>query len=340
MQGRAILLNDRTKQEYCLAVYIFCSDPWEDLLLNCVKPLAQQILNDKLANNYFFIRYWENGPHIRLRFFGDEQTLNNKVKPLLTEKLQAYLQANPTKREDPPGIETLPEKDRWFPNNTIQFIAYEPETDRYGGPKAIGPSELHFQDSSIAILELLEPVGEWSYERALGSAIQLHLSFAHATGMELKEAQEFFSFIFAGWLPRAYTNYGTEAKEILEERQEITLKAFKENFEAQQEFLIDYHTMLWDAFNEGEEFEEEWLNHWKIKITELSQFLQDLQGKGELQLSPDTHHLTSFETPYEKQQLWFIYGSYIHMTNNRLGIQNRDEAFLGYLIKECLGKLN
>ncbi|MGB5931124.1 MAG: lantibiotic dehydratase C-terminal domain-containing protein, partial [Cyclobacteriaceae bacterium] len=33
---------------------------------------------------------------------------------------------------------------------------------------------------------------------------------------------------------------------------------------------------------------------------------------------------------------WRIYDSYVHMTNNRLGIQNRDEAYLAYLIKKCL----
>jgi hypothetical protein len=37
-----------------------------------------------------------------------------------------------------------------------------------------------------------------------------------------------------------------------------------------------------------------------------------------------------------KQQLWAIYDSYIHMLNNRLGIMNRDEGYLGFLIKEVL----
>ena len=338
--SRPTLLTHRDSPEYCLAFYIFCTEPWEDILLNCIQPLSEQIITEKLATRYFFIRYWENGPHIRLRFFGNETQLNEQVKPLVLSAVNNYLKKHPTKREEPEWLSTAPGSDHyWFPNDSIQIIAYEPETDRYGGPAAITASEIHFQDSSNAVFSLLEPGSEWSYDRALGAAIQLHLSFAHAAGMDLTEAQEFFTFIFSGWLPRAYTNFGNEPADVLENRRELTLKAFKENFSAQQEFLVEYHQMLWEAFQSGEEFEEEWLNNWIDQVTQLSSLLKELQQKGKLQFSPDTSHLTVFTTPFEKQQLWFIYSSYVHMTNNRLGILNRDEAYLGYLLRESLKTL-
>ena len=40
-----------------------------------------------------------------------------------------------------------------------------------------------------------------------------------------------------------------------------------------------------------------------------------------------------------KQQLWPVLESYVHMTNNRLGILNKDEPFIAYFIKESFLEL-
>lgn len=39
-------------------------------------------------------------------------------------------------------------------------------------------------------------------------------------------------------------------------------------------------------------------------------------------------------------KLWYIYESLIHMTNNRLGITNSDEAYLAYLIYKTIQETN
>ena len=86
-------------------------------------------------------------------------------------------------------------------------------------------------------------------------------------------------------------------------------EAFSESFSNQQSKLVSYHRMLWSAFERGAEFEDDWLNEW---LTEMSGI-----GKGP----------------------WPILESYVHMTNNRLGILNRDEAYLGYVMKRSIEEL-
>ena len=55
-----------TDNQY-LSFYIFYSEPWKNLLVESVHPLLKKLFDENLINQYFFIRYWEKGPHIRLR---------------------------------------------------------------------------------------------------------------------------------------------------------------------------------------------------------------------------------------------------------------------------------
>ena len=41
----------------------------------------------------------------------------------------------------------------------------------------------------------------------------------------------------------------------------------------------------------------------------------------------------------EKELLWSIFVDYIHMTNNRLGIFNRDESYLSFMMMRCLEEI-
>jgi hypothetical protein len=97
-----------------------------------------------------------------------------------------------------------------------------------------------------------------------------------------------------------------------------------------------YHKTLWDAFENGIEFEQDWLNNWLKEMIIIGNELKTVRKKQEL-VFPE-HYKPNFEINFseENQKLWYILESYVHMTNNRLGILNRDEAYLGYLIKKSL----
>lgn len=308
-----------------MAAYLYLSEPWEEFLIKVMKPFVDDIMEKALAEQFFFIRYWERGPHIRLRFKGETGILQNQVKPRLETYFLNYFKEHPSQRRAPEDMV-----------NVIQYIEYDPEVERYGGPIAILTAEEQFEASSRVVLAVIEDSESWDYDRALGAAIQLHLGFAFALGMDLDEAVEFFSRIAAYWFAGATGYNAGISPEELKKRREITMKAFEENFLKQKATLVSYHETLWTAFTAGMEFEQEWLNLWIQRMKAIAGKLQDMQRQNKPVIPQWFRPEPGKKTPVDRQYWWPVLESYVHMTNNRLGILNRDEAYLGYLIKESL----
>ncbi len=324
-----------------LAIYIYYAEPWEKLLVEAVKPFTENVLQNGLAEQFFFIRYWERGPHIRLRFKGETAILENKLKPRLTEHFKQYFEQNLSKRSEPKWAEDTPEKNKWYPNNSIQFVDYKPETERYGGSAGIKIAERQFEASSKAILAIIEEnLKSWDYTRALGAAIQLHLGFAYALGMKLDEMSIFFTHFFENWLPRAYYFFEKEIpNEEIKKRKLATLNTFKKNLKSQQETLFPFIGAVWAALNEGQGFEQEWLNIWVADMKKIRHKLNAVQKDKNL-IPPEWYmQKDNGDFPIQHQERWAIYDSYVHMINNRLGINNRDEAYLSYLLVESIKQI-
>jgi len=333
-------MSEGVIDESWLAAYLYYAEPWEEFLIRGVQPFIRLVMEKKQAGQFFFIRYWERGPHIRLRFKGDPGQMAANIKPRLESHFNDYFQQNPSKREDPEYVKNLPEEYRWFPNNTVQYIPYGPEVERYGGPTGIIIAEKQFQVSADAVLAIIGESDHWDYDRALGAAIQMHLGFAFALGMDLIETTAFYSHISRMWFARSYGYEENIPEEELKKRQDITWKAFEENFAKQKAVLVPYHETLWNAFTGGIEFEQEWLNCWVTDMAIIRDELKRAQTGGAL-IIPKWYKPQPVENvPDANRQLWAILESYVHMTNNRLGILNRDEAYLGYLIRESLGSMD
>jgi thiopeptide-type bacteriocin biosynthesis protein len=320
-----------------LAAYLYYNEPWESFLCEAVAPFVQKMLSGGLATQYFFIRYWEKGPHIRLRFKGNPIVLENKVKPVLTDHFSGYFAAHPSQRTDPAWLQQVPEAQQWLRNNSILFTDYEPETARYGGPDGLVIAEGQFKASSDVVLAVLQEKRDWDYNRALGVAIQLHLGFAFATGMDLPETANFFSQVFRNWLPRSYLPYGQHLS--VEERmagRDQVLGAFRQAYEKQKNMLLPLFTRTWKALENHAEFEQVWYNKWLQQLRSVAGELRQAQANGLITMPEQPLIVPEQTAGLAKQQLWAIYDSYIHMLNNRLGIMNRDEGYLGFLIKEVL----
>ena len=112
---------------------------------------------------YFFIRYWEGGPHIRFRIKRKDTIRDdyyNTLVDLLESELsdesiiltkEEYYQGHKLDGEKIP-IEELP----WYENNTIVPITYVRENERYGGKEAIEHAEYVFYRSSQLVSAMLE----------------------------------------------------------------------------------------------------------------------------------------------------------------------------------------
>lgn len=112
----------------------------DEFLLADVAPLL-----DRHGSEWFFIRYGEGGPHLRIRVRGDAGEL---AEPLATLA---------SKLPSVPGPWTADAERNGRAHGTVHAIAYEPETERYGGASALPIAEEVFVHSTrIALRAIAE----------------------------------------------------------------------------------------------------------------------------------------------------------------------------------------
>ncbi|MCZ0996136.1 thiopeptide-type bacteriocin biosynthesis protein [Streptomyces noursei] len=87
------------------------------------------------VDRWFFVRYEDPAPHIRLRFHGTPESL----WPVLLPELHAWARA----REEAGVL------------GKVVLDTYEPEVERYGGPAALAHAERFFHADSEAVVALL-----------------------------------------------------------------------------------------------------------------------------------------------------------------------------------------
>lgn len=105
------------------------------ILQEAAAPLVQHFLASGAADGWFFIRYSDPDPHVRLRFHGDPKRLYGEALPELNRRLAPFLEDGSLWR--------------------VELGTYERETDRYGGAGNIARAEAWFQIESEAVLELI-----------------------------------------------------------------------------------------------------------------------------------------------------------------------------------------
>jgi lantibiotic biosynthesis protein len=104
---------------------------------DAVEPAIRDLQRAGLAKRWFFIRYWDERPHLRVRLHGPPRRMRNEAWRTLDQAMRPYLDRG----------------DIW----TLQLDTYERETERYGGPQAIEAAERFFtadSDATIAMLDL------------------------------------------------------------------------------------------------------------------------------------------------------------------------------------------
>ncbi|MFI9722225.1 lantibiotic dehydratase [Streptomyces sp. NPDC052396] len=113
---------------------LYCAPERQDALLTQRLPTLLGMLPEAV-DRWFFLRYRDPAPHLRLRFHGDPAAL---------------------------GAELLPRLGQWHQQlerrglcGRLVIDGYEPEWERYGGPAAMAAAEAAFRADSRACLEQL-----------------------------------------------------------------------------------------------------------------------------------------------------------------------------------------
>jgi thiopeptide-type bacteriocin biosynthesis protein len=171
---------------------------------------------------WFFIRYWQRGPHVRLRIGDLAHGSRQRLETLLRERL-ALAGALATGEEPLAEADYRTDAGRHAAGErgTDRIVGslrapgvyrdiYEPEFDRYGGPALMARTEWLFQCSSELVLALL-PHLRTTRQRAL-LAIRATMSAAVALGGGAEQAY-FYQRGMAAW--RAWAiGFGYSAEQI------------------------------------------------------------------------------------------------------------------------------
>ncbi len=287
-----------------LSVHLFYTNH-DFLLINGVKPFIDAMKSKDLVLGYFFIRYWEKGPHIRLRLKVEGRKIP-EIKQLIEDYFIRLMEKHPSvRKQEFPGF---------YANNSIHYIDYIPETERYGGTHALRVAELHFEHSSDTILNLMTVRGdEWSFPIAQALAIQLHILFLNAIEITTSNKLNMLKLLAGNEYWRG------KAKKFIPENENI-----EDIFDSQfQKNKLVLHKMK-------EEIEHLIETETLLKYSQLYRFYQSVQNTDVKLLELATNKKIEFELD-EQTQRTRLYISYLHMLNNRIGLKNHDEAYIDYI---------
>lgn len=134
--------------------HIFCFNPKNmDEVIRMIHNYCSKEKNEGKLLKWFYIRYWDGGPHVRLRILKQEQETPN----ILLKKIQRYIGENPSEIELTSDQyysnmenfkENGDEMSEWFEDGMIISKKYVPEVERYGGSELMEVTEELFMLSS------------------------------------------------------------------------------------------------------------------------------------------------------------------------------------------------
>ncbi|MGW2581004.1 thiopeptide-type bacteriocin biosynthesis protein [Streptomyces virginiae] len=179
--------------------HLFLHSTTEDtdrFLTRDAAPLLDRLVTTGEATDWFFIRYGQDGPHLRIR-----------VRTPATATTTA---ADPTPLQDLPDLPDLlarlarqvPAVPGPWPSRhaEIHAVPYVPETRRYGGPRALPVAEALFAASTRTALDVLRalPATTTAASRLTAAADLAHTT-AYALGMDPLAAARWLRAHAAGW---------------------------------------------------------------------------------------------------------------------------------------------
>ncbi len=113
----------------------------ERVLRDVLAPIVREAVVRGVADRWFFVRYADPRPHVRIRLHGDPARLRDEALRAISGAVAPLLESGSVWR--------------------MQLDTYEREIERYGGAGAIGLAEKIFFADSEAAIEILSRLEEW-----------------------------------------------------------------------------------------------------------------------------------------------------------------------------------
>jgi thiopeptide-type bacteriocin biosynthesis protein len=309
------------------SVHLHWPGALEPVLVDAVAPLVAGLEADGWIRGFFFVRYWEGGQHLRLRFDRRAGVSEGELERRVRGELAPRLRQLPA--PSAPPVAGLPEA------GAIVCRPYEPEVERYGGRRGLAVAESCFEGSSRRVLAwLADPVRAGRVvERGVlhGFAAALLAVSAHAFGLERAAASSFLTAAGDDGLRQVRPR--REAGAAAWPSEERLRRAFEDGYRRQRAAVAPRILATWRAAGAGTLGP---LEEWHRFLAAAVEGLLGAWRAGELLGAargrwPQGEGLAA--------DCWPVAGilfDLLHMTHNRLGIENVDEISLAWLVGRAL----
>ncbi|MFF4244800.1 lantibiotic dehydratase C-terminal domain-containing protein [Streptomyces sp. NPDC001822] len=344
-----------------IALHVFYAASPQPMLVNCVRPLVDRLTADGLLAGHFFINYWLEGPHVRLRLRPARAEAAPEVRRRAEEALTGFLRSRPALYEVDSGflkdfynalfdIE-FPggDRDRFMgadgrmnlrPNNSFTYEPYAPEYAKYGGPAGVELAEWHFRHSSDLVIDAFRTMNLHLRTVLLGTSAQLMMVMAGCFLPEEDRLADYLDGYYAFW-HRAFPGTGF-----------IGSAEYEATYARMAPQLGRRFAEIRAAVRSGETGRlPRFLRGWAEHCLELRGRIEDLTARGDLAF-PVQEGPAREDAGQERAEpegtlplevvthvpavLPRLLSPYMHMTNNRLHVTIRDEAYLSFMLGQVL----
>lgn len=264
--------------------YIFYkNEKYKDVLIKHISEKMDIFIENLVIQKWFFIRYWDGGPSLRLRVLANPENIN-KIQGILNFVRQ-FIADHPNEEDfnrdmflrNVKNFQEPGEKFVWHEDGEIIEVPYIAEIDRYGGIQSMSDTETMFQLSTELVIILLEKITSYPEKILLGYLLTRKLVEKFFSDPNFKQDIHFFlSKNIEFW----------EYKNILPSHKVVTF--LKNNNNASEKIL----SVLNNDIN-------------------IQEKLDKIQNKFQ--------SIICNEAENEKIKYGYIAMSHIHMFNNRLG---------------------
>jgi hypothetical protein len=338
-------------------LHIFYAANPQPLLVSCVRPLIASLREDGLLAGHFFLNYWLEGPHVRLRLRPSSREATDEVRRRAQEAVDAFLRARPALYEVDTGFLNefynalfdieFPAGDRGAfmgedgrmnlrPNNSRSWEPYAPEYTKYGGPAGVDLAEWHFEHSSDLVLDAFSTMNLHLRTVLLGTSAQLMMVMLSCFLPDARKQADYLDQYYEFW-HKAFPGTGFIGSKEYDRNYAQTAPGLRRRYREIRQAVAAMRAAVDGEAAGGEDRPvglPAFLHGWSRHCLELRDRVVAAAGGGRL----------VFASPQDSAEpttdlavvLPTLLSPYMHMTNNRLHVTIRDEAYLAHVLGRVL----
>ncbi|WP_310570576.1 thiopeptide-type bacteriocin biosynthesis protein [Gemmatimonas sp.] len=275
------------------------ADSYDRVIADWVASVVAELRESALIERYFFIRYPVGGPHVRLRMAPRTEDAEAGIERVLFSHASRWNRAVAPKHT----LEVRP-------------VPYEPEFDRYAGPVGLALCESIFEASSDWVVQFLRDTApEQRSPTRLGRSCLAMVVIAWLCIPDLRQCGAYLRHYGASYARVADELYGVSS--VIEQARTVS-GAFRANIAETARRLEVGQSVSVSLDN---------------LVSILSPLLHRLRlasDRRQLRASPDALPFTAHGG------IQHVLPSLLHMHNNRMGVDIRQEALLAMMCSQAI----